>query len=195
MALGPSALSALTIIFVGSIVIFWITKRLNGAHAEQSVRSAARIEVASFSLNNRLLAWLKNWSDELTRRYAHERRGEEQALKKAARLVALINLISTLTPIIAMLAAVITQLAVVGYVDPAGVLSAMALIGGLRSVANNVPEIVQSISQGMVGHRNVSHYLSVTGRSSADSERFSYQRHLQNTSRSSVLQVAGKPQY
>ena len=169
MALGPSALSALSTIFVGSMVIFWITKRLNGVHAEQSARSAARIEVASFSLNNRLHAWLKNWSDELTRRYAHERRGEEQALKKAARLVALINLISTLTPIIAMLAAAVTQLAVVGYVDPAGVLSAMALIGGLRSVANNVPEIVQSISQGMVGHRNVSRYLSVTRRSSADS--------------------------
>jgi ABC-type transport system involved in cytochrome bd biosynthesis fused ATPase/permease subunit len=169
MALGPSALSALSIIFVGSIVIFWITKRLNEVYAEQSARSTDRIEVASFSLNNRLLAWLKNWSDELTRRYAHERRGEEQALKKAARLLASINLISTLTPIIAMLAAAVTQLAVVGHVDPAGVLSAMALIGGLRSVANNVPEIVQSISQGMVGHRNVSNYLSDTGQSGADS--------------------------
>jgi ABC-type transport system involved in cytochrome bd biosynthesis fused ATPase/permease subunit len=169
MALGPSALSALSIIVVGSIVIFRIAKRLNEVHSEQSARSADRIEVASFSLNNRLLAWLKNWSDELIRRYTHERRGEEQALKKAARLVALINLISTLTPIIAMLAAAVTQLAVVGHVDPAGVLSAMALIGGLRSVANNVPEIVQSISQGMVGHRNVSNYLSDTGESSADS--------------------------
>jgi ABC-type transport system involved in cytochrome bd biosynthesis fused ATPase/permease subunit len=168
MALGPSALSALSIIFVGSIVIFWITKQLNGVHAEQSARSADRIEVASFSLNNRLLAWLKNWSDELVRRYAHERRDEEQALKKAARLVASINLISTLTPIIAMLAAAVTQLAVVGYVDPAGVLSAMALIGGLRSVANNVPEIMKSISQGMVGHANVSKYLSDTGPSGAD---------------------------
>lgn len=168
MALGPSALSALSIIFVGSMVIFWIAKQLNNVYAEQSARSADRVEVASFSLNNRLLAWLKNWSDELIRRYAHERRGEEQALKKAARLVALINLISTLTPIIAMLAAAVTQLAVVGHVDPAGVLSAMALIGGLRSVANNVPEIVQSISQGVVGHANVSKYLSGTGQSGAD---------------------------
>ena len=168
IALGPSALSALSVIFVGSIVIFWITKQLNDVHAEQSARSADRIEVASFSLNNRLLAWLKNWSDELVRRYAHERRDEEQALKKAARLVASINLISTLTPIIAMLAAAVTQLAVVGYVDPAGVLSAMALIGGLRSVANNVPEIVKRISQGVVGHANVSKYLSDTGPSGAD---------------------------
>jgi ABC-type transport system involved in cytochrome bd biosynthesis fused ATPase/permease subunit len=168
IALGPSALSALSMILVGSIVIFWITKQLNDIHAELSARSADRIEVASFSLNNRLLAWLKNWSDELVRRYAHERRDEEQALKKAARLVASINLVSTITPIIAMLAAAVTQLAVVGYVDPAGVLSALALIGGLRSVANKVPEIVQSISQGMVGHANVSKYLSDTGRSGAD---------------------------
>lgn len=169
LALGPSALSALSIIFLGSIVIFWIAKQLNEVHAEQSARSADRIEVASFSLNNRLLAWLKNWSAELVRSYARERRGEEQALKKAARLVASINLISTLTPIIAMVAAAVTQLAVVGYVDPAGVLSAMALIGGLRSVANKVPEIVQSISQGIVGHANVSKYLCDTGQSAADS--------------------------
>jgi len=168
MALGPSALSALSVILVGSIVIFWITKQLNDVHAEQSARSTDRIDVASFSLNNRLLAWLKNWSDELVRRYAHERRDEEQALKKAARLVASINLISTLTPIIAMLAAAVTQLAIVGYVDPAGMLSAMALTGGLRSVANNVPEIAKRISQGVVGHANVSKYLSGTGPSGAD---------------------------
>jgi ABC-type transport system involved in cytochrome bd biosynthesis fused ATPase/permease subunit len=168
IALGPSALSALSIILVGSIVIFWITRRLNDVHAEQSARSADRIEVASFSMNNRLLGWLKNWTDELVRSYVDQRRDEEQALKKGARLVASINLVSTLTPIIAMLAAAVTQLVVVGYADPAGVLSAMALIGGLRSVANNVPQIVQSISQGMVGHANVSKYLSDTSQSGAD---------------------------
>ena len=148
VALGLSALAALSVILVSSAVIYWNAKQLNAAHAALSVTAADRIEVGLFSLNNRLLAWLKNWNDELFRRYADKRDGEERALLKAARLIARINLISTLTPIVAMLAAVFTQLAHVGYVDPAGLLSTMALVGGLKSVANNIPFIVQSLSQG-----------------------------------------------
>ncbi|MFC9552928.1 ATP-binding cassette domain-containing protein [Rhodococcus sp. NPDC056960] len=160
VALGLSALSALSVILMSSGVIYWNAKQLNAAHAALSATAADRIEVGLFSMNNRLLAWLKNWNDELFRRYADKRDGEERALLKAARLVARINLISTLTPIVAMLAAVFTQLAHVGYVDPAGLLSAMALVGGLKSVANNIPFIVQSLSQGIVGHTNVAKYLS-----------------------------------
>ncbi|MDT2009060.1 ATP-binding cassette domain-containing protein [Rhodococcus opacus] len=160
LALGLSALAALSVIFISSVVIYCNAKQLNAAHAALSATAADRIEVGLFSINNRLLAWLKNWNDELFRRYADKRDGEERALLKAARLVARINLISTLTPIVAMLAAVFTQLTYVGYVDPAGLLSAMALIGGLKSVANNIPFIVQSLSQGIVGHTNVAKYLS-----------------------------------
>ncbi|MDH6285778.1 ATP-binding cassette domain-containing protein [Rhodococcus opacus] len=160
VALGLSALAALSVILVSSAVIYWNAKQLNAAHAALTVTAADRIEVGLFSLNNRLLAWLKNWNDELFRRYADKRDGEERALLKAARLIARINLISTLTPIVAMLAAVFTQLAHVGYVDPAGLLSTMALVGGLKSVANNIPFIVQSLSQGIVGHTNVAKYLS-----------------------------------
>ncbi|MEN0137599.1 MAG: ABC transporter ATP-binding protein/permease [Rhodococcus sp. (in: high G+C Gram-positive bacteria)] len=160
VALGLSALAALSVILISSVVIYWNAKQLNAAHAALSATAAARIEVGLFSMNNRLLAWLKNWNEELSRRYADKRDCEERALLKAARLVARINLISTLTPIVAMLAAVFTQLAYVGYVDPAGLLSAMALVGGLKSVANNIPFIVQSLSQGIVGHTNVAKYLS-----------------------------------
>lgn len=129
VALGLSALAALSVILASSAVIYWNAKQLNAAHAALSLTAADRIEVGMFSLNNRLLAWLKNWNDELFRRYADKRDGEERALLKAARLIARINLISTLTPIVAMLAAVFTQLAHVGYVDPAGLLSTMALVG------------------------------------------------------------------
>lgn len=168
VALGLSALSALAIIVISSMAIFSIAAQLTKAHTELSAISAERIDVGMFSINNRGVAWLKNWNDELIRRYADKRDGEERSLEKAARLVAAINLISTLTPVVGMLAAAFTQLAYQGHVDPAGLLSAMALIGGLRSVANNVPEIAQSISQGVVGHTNVAKYLSGAGPSDAD---------------------------
>jgi ABC-type transport system involved in cytochrome bd biosynthesis fused ATPase/permease subunit len=168
VALGLSALSALAIIVISSMAIFWIAKQLTNAHTELSAISADRIDVGMFSINNRGIAWLKNWNDDLIRRYADKRDGEERSLERAARLVAAINLISTLTPVVGMLAAAFTQLAYLGHVDPAGLLSAMALMGGLRSVANNVPELAQSISQGVVGHTNVAKYLSGTGLSDAD---------------------------
>ncbi|MHA4850926.1 ATP-binding cassette domain-containing protein [Rhodococcus sp. MSC1_016] len=167
VALGLSALSALAIIVISSMAIFWIATQLTKAHTELSAISAERIDVGMFSINNRGVAWLKNWNHELIRRYADKRDGEERSLARAARLVAAINLISTLTPVVGMLAAAFTQLAYLGHVDPAGLLSAMALIGGLRSVANNVPEIAQSMSQGVVGHTNVAKYLSGTGPSDA----------------------------
>ncbi|MCQ4120655.1 ATP-binding cassette domain-containing protein [Rhodococcus tibetensis] len=173
VALGLSALSTLSVLFISSLAIFWIAKRLNIAHADLSATSAERIEVGLFAVNNRLLAWLKNWNDDLIRRYADKRDGEQRSLEKAARLVAGINLISTLTPIVGIVAAAFTQLALLGHVDPVGLLSAMALIGGLRSVANNVPEIVQSISYGVVGHANVARYLSGAGSSETDARAIS----------------------
>lgn len=158
-ALGVSALAALAVITVSSLAVFWIAQRLSMTYEQLSLNSTQRIEIGAFATKNRRQAWLKNWNSKLIQDYAARRNLEEASLKKAARLVAAISLISTMTPITALLSAALLQLVYLGHVDAPGVLAAIALIGGLRSVANNIPDIVQSISQGFVGHKNIEHYL------------------------------------
>lgn len=159
IALGVSALAALAVIFVSSLAVFWFAQRLSMTYEQLSLNSTQRIEIGAFATKNRRQAWLKNWNFQLIQDYATRRNLEEASLKKAARLVAAISLISTMTPIAALLSAALLQLVYLGHVDAPGVLAAIALIGGLRSVANNIPDIVQSISQGFVGHKNIERYL------------------------------------
>jgi ABC-type transport system involved in cytochrome bd biosynthesis fused ATPase/permease subunit len=158
-ALGVSALAALAVIVVSSLVVFWVAQRLSMTYAQLSLNATQRIEIGVFATKNRRQAWLKNWNAKLISDYADKRNPEAASLKKAARLVATISLISTMTPIAALLSAALLQLVYLGHVDAPGVLAAMALIGGLRSVANNIPDIVQSISQGFVGHKNIEYFL------------------------------------
>ncbi|MHC8348819.1 ATP-binding cassette domain-containing protein [Pseudomonas sp. RT4P38] len=158
-ALGVSAMAALAVIASSSLTVFWIAQRLSMTYEQLSLNSTQRIEISAFATKNRRQAWLKNWNAELIRDYAAKRNLEEASLKKAARLVAAISLISTMTPIAALLSSALLQLVYLGHVDTPGVLAAIALIGGLRSVANNIPDIVQSISQGVVGHLHIEQYL------------------------------------
>ncbi|KRP66821.1 ATP-binding cassette domain-containing protein [Pseudomonas orientalis] len=158
-ALGVSAMAALAVIVGSSLTVFWIAQRLNMTYEQLSLSSTQRIEIGAFATKNRRQACLKNWNAELIRDYASKRNLEEASLKKAARLVAAISLISTMTPIAALLSSALLQLFYLGHVDAPGVLAAIALIGGLRSVANNIPDIVQSISQGIVGHQHIEQYL------------------------------------
>ncbi|WP_086793750.1 ATP-binding cassette domain-containing protein [Pseudomonas sp. SCPG-7] len=158
-ALGVSALAALAVIAISSMTVYWIARRLNQAYEALSLSATQRLEVGAFAVKNRRQAWLKNWTDPLIREYASKRHLEEHALKRAARLVAGISLVSSMTPIAALLSAALLQLAYTGQIDAPGVLAAIALIGGLRSVANNIPDIVQSLSQGVVGHKNIAAYL------------------------------------
>lgn len=158
-ALGVSAVAALAVIVGSSLTVFWIAQRLSLTYEQLSLNSTQRIEIGAFATKNRRQACLKNWNAELIRDYATKRNLEEASLKKAARLVAAISLISTMTPIAALLSSALLQLVYLGHVDAPGVLAAIALIGGLRSVANNIPDIVQSISQGFVGHQHIEQYL------------------------------------
>jgi ABC-type transport system involved in cytochrome bd biosynthesis fused ATPase/permease subunit len=158
-SLGVSAIAALAVIAISSITVYWIARRLNQAYEALSLSARQRLEVSAFAVKNRHQAWLKNWTAPLIGEYATKRHLEEHALKRAARLVAGISLISSMTPIVALLSAALLQLAYTGQIDAPGVLAAIALIGGLRSVANNIPDIVQSLSQGVVGHRNIAEYL------------------------------------
>ncbi|MHC8332619.1 ATP-binding cassette domain-containing protein [Pseudomonas sp. LB3P25] len=159
IALGASALAALAVIVLSSLAVFWFAQRLSMTYEQLSLNSTQRIEIGAFATKNRRQAWLKNWNLKLIQDYVTRRNLEEASLKKAARLVAAISLISTMTPIAALLSAALLQLVYLGHVDAPGVLAAIALIGGLRSVANNIPDIVQSISQGFVGHKNIERYL------------------------------------
>jgi ABC-type transport system involved in cytochrome bd biosynthesis fused ATPase/permease subunit len=158
-ALGISAIAALAVIAISSMTVYWIARRLNDAYEELSLSATQRLEVGAFATRNRLQVWLKNWTDPLIHEYAGKRHLEEGALKRAARLVAGISLVSSMTPIAALLSAALLQLAYTGQIDTPGVLAAIALIGGLRSVANNIPDIVQSLTQGVVGHKNITRYL------------------------------------
>ncbi|MGE8176479.1 ATP-binding cassette domain-containing protein [Pseudomonas fluorescens] len=169
-ALGISALAALAVIALSSLAVFWIAQRLSTTYAQLSLSSTQRIEIGAFASKSRRQAWLKNWNAKLIRDYADKRSLEEASLKNAARLVAAISLISTMTPIAAILGAALVQLVYLGHVDAPGMLAAIALIGGLRSVANNIPDIVQSISQGFIGHKNIEHYLSSNGTNSSTLE-------------------------
>ncbi|KTC57362.1 ATP-binding cassette domain-containing protein [Pseudomonas savastanoi] len=159
LALGASAVAALAVIAGSSMIVFWVAQRLGATYEQLSLSATQRIEVGVFATKNRRQAWLRNWNAELIREYAAKRNLEEGSLKKAARLVAAISLISTMTPITALLSSALLQLIYLGQVDTPGVLAAIALIGGLKSVANNIPDIVQSISQGFVGHRHIEQYL------------------------------------
>ncbi len=158
-ALGVSAVAALAVIAGSSLTVFWIAQRLSMTYEQLSLNSTQRIEIGAFATKNRRQVWLKNWNADLIRDYAAKRNLEEASLKHAARLVAGISLISTMTPIAALLSSALLQLVYLGHVDAPGVLAAIALIGGLRSVANIIPDIVQSISQGFVGHRHIEQYL------------------------------------
>ncbi|WP_024678411.1 ATP-binding cassette domain-containing protein [Pseudomonas syringae] len=158
-ALGASAVAALAVVTGSSMIVYWFAQRLSTTYEQLSLSASQRIEVGAFATKNRRQVWLKNWNAELIRDYAAKRSLEESSLKKAARLVAAISLISTMTPIVALLSSALLQLVYLGQVDAPGVLAAIALIGGLRSVANNIPDIVQSITQGFVGHRHIEQYL------------------------------------
>lgn len=158
-AMGVSAMAALAVIASSSLTVFRISQRLSMTYEDLSLNSTQRIEIGTFATKNRCQIWLKNWKAELIHDYAAKRNLEEASLKKAARLVAAISLISTMTPIAALLSSVLLQLLYLGHVDAPGVLAAIALIGGLRSVANSIPDIVQSISQGFVGHHHIEQYL------------------------------------
>ena len=158
-ALGISAVAALAVIAGSSLLVFWLAQQLGATYQLLSVNSTQRLEIGGFATKNRCQVWLKNWNAELIRDYAAKRNLEEASLKKAARLVAAISLISTMTPIAALLSSALLQLIYLGHIDMPGVLAAIALIGGLRSVANNIPDIVQSISQGFVGHQHIEQYL------------------------------------
>ncbi|CAI8882036.1 Multidrug ABC transporter permease [Pseudomonas sp. IT-P253] len=158
-ALGVSALAALAVITVSSLGVFWMAQRLSMTYTQLSLNATQRIEIGVFATKNRRQAWLKNWKVELISDYADKRNLEAASLKKAARLVAAISLISTMTPIVALLSAALLQLFYLGHIDGPGVLAAIALIGSLKSVANNIPDIVQSLSQGFIGHKNIEHFL------------------------------------
>ncbi|EJM12490.1 ABC-type multidrug transport system, ATPase and permease component [Pseudomonas sp. GM18] len=158
-ALGVSALAALAVIAVSSLAVYWMAQRLSMTYAQLSLNATQRIEIGAFATKNRRQAWLKNWKATLISDYTDKRNLEAASLKQAARLVAAISLISTMTPIVALLSAASLQLVYLGHIDAPGVLAAIALIGGLRSVANNIPDIVQSISQGFVGHKNIEYFL------------------------------------
>lgn len=161
-ALGASALAALAVIVVSSLAVFWMAQRLSMTYSQLSLNSTQRVEIGTFATKNQRQVWLKNWNTKLVSDYADKRNLEAASLKKAARLVAAISLISTMTPIAALLSAALLQLIYLDHIDAPGVLAAIALIGGLRSVANNIPDIVQSVSQGFVGHKNVEHFLFAT---------------------------------
>lgn len=160
LSLGISALAALFIIAVSSLIVFLIAQELNEAYEQLSKSSSQRIEIGTFFINNKRQAWLRNWTENFLCEYANRRDLESDSLKKAAQLIAKINLVSTISPMLALLSSAFLQLIFMGSFDTPSILSAIALLGGLRSVANIIPDVVQSISKGVVGHRNIENYLT-----------------------------------
>ncbi|MFJ8011433.1 ATP-binding cassette domain-containing protein [Streptomyces sp. NPDC096339] len=160
VALGVAGVTALAITLLSAVVVYGVAKRLNTTYDELSARSARRVEVGTFAVDNTVTAWLHNWTDDLARRYTDRRAEEERSLKGAARLMAPISLLATMTPLIALLGAALTQLAVRGHVDVTGVLASIAVVGGLRSAANALPDLVQDIARGVSGHRAVARHLA-----------------------------------
>lgn len=160
VVLGVAGVTALAITLLSAVVVYGVAKRLNTTYDELSTGSARRVEVGTFAVDNTVTAWLHNWTDDLAQRYTDRRADEERSLKGAARLMAPIGLLATMTPLIALLGAALTQLAVRGHVDVTGVLASIAVVGGLRSAANALPDLVQDIARGVSGHRAVSRHLA-----------------------------------
>lgn len=161
LALGLSAIAALSIIVLSAWFITYMAKIIHAIYQRISLFSAKRIALATFVLNNRLSTVINQWQDSLKARYAKQRQREEHQLRAEARLIAIVNLISAITPIVALLLSALLQVWWVGMVNVSGLLAAIALIGGLRSVANNIPYAIQSLTQGSVAHARVSELLAV----------------------------------
>ncbi|MFI5776917.1 ATP-binding cassette domain-containing protein [Nocardia sp. NPDC051570] len=170
ITLGVSAVAALVVILLSSIVVSRLAKRLDGTYGRLSVASAQRTTAATFALGNRVPMWLRNWDRDLLQRYRGSRRSEESALERAAWLMAAVTLISAVTPLAALLGAALLQLALLGRVDIPSILAAVAVVGTLRSVANGTPGIIGDIARGRAGHRAVSRYLVIVETSVPPSE-------------------------
>lgn len=161
LALGWSAIAALSLIVLSSLAITHLAKIIHGIYQQISLLSTNRIALATFVLNNRLSVVIHRWGDSLLASYAKKRDQEAQELRAEARLIAVVNLVSAITPIAALLLSALLQVWWLGQVNVSGLLAAIALIGGLRSVANNIPYAIQSLTQGSVAHARVAKLLAV----------------------------------
>lgn len=150
VALGPSAIVALSTIAAGAVVVLIMGRMLNRIYASVSVQSSRRAGCATFLFQHRLAIILNGWAHELGASHAGLRQLEEAGLMQAGYILSAISVVAAVTPVGALLFAVLAQLVWWGSVDTPGVMSAIALIGGLRSVANGIPDAIRTLTQGRV---------------------------------------------
>lgn len=152
LALGPAGAVALMVMGLSSWLLWHLAARLSANYEQLSEASRRRVSLTSFVLRARRSAALNGWNAQLAAEHSAERAAEEVPLRRIASLVAAITAISSVTPVLSLLLAAASQLLFTGHVSVTSLLAGIAVIGGLRSVANGVPDAIANLTQGRIAH-------------------------------------------
>jgi ABC-type transport system involved in cytochrome bd biosynthesis fused ATPase/permease subunit len=153
LALGPGGAVSLVVMAASSWALWALAGRLSTHYESLSEASRQRVSLTSFVVRARRMVVLNGWAGLLSDEHRADRIGEERPLRDIARLVAAINALSSMTPIVALMGAACAQLLSSGRVSVPSLLAGIAVIGGLRSVANGIPDAIANLTQGRIAHR------------------------------------------
>ncbi|MEZ8283591.1 hypothetical protein BCU17_14085 [Vibrio splendidus] len=156
LVVGSTSLIIYLVISIAGFTIYKLSKKLEYYLRISSDTALSRVEIGQFLIKNRLSVMLNNWSKFVIDNYGLKRKEEEKVYKKTYLILISISVISSIVPTFSLLSLAFFQFVTSHNVDIVSLLSSAAVVGGLRSVANSIPDLIQNLKMGKVGMARLS---------------------------------------